>query len=81
MVLLWLLKITYGIAFYEFVIESKLFLDQWYKKVNHLNPIEFYHIKNQFFYIKLIYQSPLIGDIKTKATLYFTCWNHLICAH
>lgn len=58
MVLLWLL-IIYGIAFYGFVIESKLFLVQRYKKVNYLNPIEFYHIKNQFFYIINLFTSLL----------------------
>lgn len=48
MVLLWLLKIIYSIAFYGFVIESQHF---WFNDVkNYLNPIEVYHIKNQFFY-------------------------------
>lgn len=46
MVLLWLLKIIYRIALYAFLIESKPFFVQQYKKVNYLNPTEFYHSKN-----------------------------------
>lgn len=46
MVLLWLLKIIYGIALYGFVIESNFGRFKKIKNLFTINTTEFYRIKN-----------------------------------